>query len=143
MNSYSPDSDACILRGEKLAAQLKAFANSGGADEGESARTYEIAKRAFPILLWQYNRREIVQTAEAFICCASLLQFGIATAALQRFDVPMTLRQLLLPVLRPDAHDVSVKWWDEVAMKSWVEPFFFMLSREGRFKDATHVEATP
>jgi hypothetical protein len=55
----------------------------------------------------------------------------------------MRIRQALFPVLRPDAREVSVDWWDTVAVPKWIVPFFADLAADGRFDAATIANEYP
>jgi len=53
----------------------------------------------------------------------------------------MALREALLPALRPDTFETHIKWWDCVALPSWIGPFFEDLGRAGTFHSTVSVDA--
>lgn len=122
---------SCFTRGNRLAAMLERRAAQAGADAIEAAKAKRIAERAFPILIWKLDAGEVAPGAEAFAAMSMLIPFGISVSALQRTDIPMALRQALLPVLRPDSRDVMLHWWDEIAVPQWLLPMLRELEADG------------
>ncbi|PHM20458.1 MAG: hypothetical protein CK604_05905 [Curvibacter sp. PD_MW3] len=119
-----------------IAAELVIHATKHGASIFESEKLGDIARRAFPILLWKINAGELAFDPETAIEMSLLIPFGISVSALQRVDIPMELRQPFLPLLRPDAHEVTLVWWDKQAVPKWVAPYLRSMAQRGDFEPA-------
>lgn len=118
------DSEAELLRvGARVGELLRERALSVGVHENDAARAQSIATRAVPLLLWKMRVGEVFATGEAAVAQLTLRGFGVAVSACHREDVPWALRRALLPVLRPDAHETWVKWWDDNALPNWAGDF--------------------
>lgn len=124
-----------------LARELSLVASARGASSSDASKIEFIAARALPILLFELHGGEVETTPSAFISCLRLACLGISTSALQRRDIPMVLRDALLPALRPDTFETHIKWWDCVALPNWVGPFFMELGDSGAFHAIVSVAA--
>jgi hypothetical protein len=108
-------------------AQYAALRQANAAD---CEKLSAMAGRVFPMLAWKIDEGEIDATPRSVAMMALLIPFGVSTSALQRVDIPMELRQALLPLLRPDSFQVVLRWWDDHAMPTWVEPYLLSLPKE-------------
>lgn len=132
-NATARDVEAALSVAHRLAQSLARFATARGAKPSESVKCGEISARVLPALLWLAHNDEIELRASSFVETGKLGGFGVAVSVLNRGDIPLRLRSQLFPVLRPDAHQVSVLWWDEVAVPNWVAPFFSEIESLGDF----------
>lgn len=117
-------------RGTKLASDLVKYAAQRQANSFDCEKLSAMAARVFPILAWKVDQREIEANPSSIASMALLIPFGISTSALQRSDIPMELRQALLPLLRPDSFNLVLRWWDDYAVPTWVEPYLLSLEKE-------------
>jgi hypothetical protein len=113
-----------------LASGLAKHAASRRANPVDCEKLSAMAARVFPMLAWKIDEGEIDATPSSVAMMALLIPFGASTSALQRVDIPMELRQALLPLLRPDAHHKVLRWWDDHAVPTWVTPYLLSLSKE-------------
>lgn len=132
----APDATQCLERASLISAQLVAHAIKFGAARWESDKLGQMAKRVLPLLLWKINSGELALDPEITIEMSLLIPFGISVSALQRVDIPMELRQPFLPLLRPDAYEVTLRWWDEQAVPKWVAPYLRSMAELGGFEPA-------
>lgn len=140
-HGHSPNLEDFLDLADLLAARISAFAMSKAASGEEIVKTREISRRVLPALLWSVDNGEIRRDATAFCEIGKLGSFGVAVSVLNRRDIPMALRSVLFPVLRPDAHEVNVKWWDGVAVPQWFAPFFLELESRGEFAGSLSLTA--
>jgi hypothetical protein len=117
-------------RGAVVANNLARYAALRQATSADCKKLSAMAARVFPILAWKIDRGEIDAAPPSVAMMSLLIPFGISTSALQRTDIPMELRQALLPLLRPDSFQEVLQWWDDYAVSTWVEPYLLSLAKE-------------
>ena len=133
--------DSYLAYAKALARELASAASARGASQMDVHKILRIAAGALPILLFELHAGEIEPGPDAFVACLRLVSCGISSSALQRRDIPLELREALLPALRPDTFETHIKWWDEVALPNWVGPYFEDLGRAGAFDSAVSAQS--